>query len=326
MKHIWSFALLATVVGCAAEPVDDLEDPPSGQDDGDGDGGGGGGSVDTPDGCEVGAIFGSDLHRFARGGELDIDIDDGGIARPRTIRSSAPEIMTVVQTYAGATVTGVAPGTAELEVWRCDHRIASYPIEVVEVADVEVRLSYGFAGHSDPLTALVGLAPGAADQLEVTYFDDQHVALPGRGAARFTFEGEVRPGPSISLGLAGCAGTPCDLVPIAIHGAGRVRAIAGGREVAIDVTTTPAPAELELELVELPLDGAYALEVLGETATGQPIAGLAPTFTITPATAFEQLPTEPRTSQLLLIGQPHGAVTFTATVAGVTRALTLTFP
>jgi hypothetical protein len=94
----------------------------------------------------------------------------------------------------------------------------------------------------------------------------------------------------------------------------------------VDVTTTQAPAALALELAPLPVAGGYALEVLGEAAGGQPIAGLAPTFTVSPADAFTQLPTEPRTSQLLLVGQPHGPVTFTATVAGVTKTLTVTFP
>lgn len=332
MKHIWPFAALFVFsVGCVADSGDDLGDllPDDGGQDGGGNvDGGGGGDEAAVQGCDVGVRFESEHHRLARGGVLDLEIEDGAqLARPRVVRSSAPEILNVAQTGAGTTIKGIAPGTANIEVWRCDRRIASYPVTVAPVADVEISLSYGAAGRSEPLSALVGIAPGGVDQLEITYFDDQHVPLAGRGAIELQLEGGIRRGPAINLALFDHAdGTPRELAPIEIAGAGRITATAGAHEVVVDVTTTPAPAALALELVELPVAGGYALEVLGETASGHPIAGLAPTFTVSPADAFTQLPTEPRTSQLLLVGQPHGPVTFTATVAGVTKTLTVTFP
>ncbi|HWO18676.1 MAG TPA: hypothetical protein VNO30_07860 [Kofleriaceae bacterium] len=333
MKHFWPFAALFVfaAAGCVDESGDGTGDLPSGDeagDSGEGGGGDGGGGVVATEGCDTGATFESELHRLARGGTLEMEIEDAALkSQPRVLRSSAPEILRVAQTGAGAAITGVAPGAAALEVWRCSRKVASYPVTVAEVGSVEVRLSYGAAGRSAPLGALAGIAGGTADQLELTYFDAQHEPLAGRGAADLQFEGGIRPVPTINLGLFDHAdGIPREYVAVAIDGAGRFTATASGHEAAVDVTVAQTPDALEVKLVELPLAGAFALEVLGEVAGGLPLAGMAPEFTITPADAFTQLPTEPRTSQLVLIGQPRGPVTFTAKVAGVTKTLTVTFP
>jgi hypothetical protein len=332
MKHIWPFAALFVfaAAGCVDEPGDGGELPTGDEEGaGGGDGGGdGGGGAGVTEGCDTGASFESAQHRLARGGTLELEIEDAAARpQPRVVRSSAPDILRVTQTGAGASIKGVASGEAALEVWRCDRKVASYPVTVADVGSVEVRLSYGAAGRSAPLGALAGLAGGTADQLEITYFDSQHVALAGSGAATFRFEGGIRSVPGINLGLFDHADEiPREYVSVAIDGAGRFTATTGAHSASVDVTVAQAPAQLALELVELPVAGAFALEVLGETAGGLPIAGMAPEFTITPADAFTQLPTEPRTSQLVLIGQPHGPVTFTATVAGVTKSLTVTFP
>jgi hypothetical protein len=328
MKHSWSLAALVIAGGCAADaPAQDPDDVPPDPAGGETVTGGGG----TAYGCSTGARVDSELHRFASGGTIEVRIDDTGLfPQPRTIASSAPAVMTVAQTARGAVLTGVAPGTAELEVWRCDRRVASYPITVVQVADVDIRLSLGLAGRTERLTTLVGL-PGSVDQLEVTYLDDQHVPLAGSGAARFAFSGGVRAAPPIEPGFYDSSDRiPRELVPIAIDGAGRIIATAGALEVAVDVTTTPAPARLELRLARLGQVTAdaslFALDALGETATGQPIAGLAPAFTVAPAGVLTEVATDPPSRQLLLLGQPPASMTFTATVAGVTATLTEAFP
>jgi hypothetical protein len=163
----------------------------------------------------------------------------------------------------------------------------------------------------------------------VTYYDDRGVALPGRGAARFAFEGGVYRSAPITLGLVDVeGGVPRETLPIGIGGAGRLIATTDALEAAVDVATAAAPARLELRLVERTIFGlqVHALVAVGEAADGAPIAGLAPAFTITPAEAFDRIETTPAGSQLFLLGDPHGPVTFTAEVAGVTATRTVTFP
>lgn len=334
MKHKTTLAgfafLMGCVAGCVTEPGPDAgdlpADPARDDEDDDGDGGGGGSTY----GCYAGVEIEDAVARLARGGKLELDIDDAEwFSKPRSIRSSAPEILTVGQTGPGAAIVGVSPGKASIEVWRCGGRVASHEIEVVEVASLDVQLSLGLAGRSAPLTELVAL-PGSIDQLEVTYYDAQKVALPGRGAATFTFTGGVELAAPISAGLLDRKdGVPRETVPVAIHGPGRLTARAGSLSTTIDVTTVAAPASIRLELLDAPLFGSttiHALEALAETADGRPIAGLAPTFTLTPADMFGQFPTNPRSSQLLLLGEAHGPVTFTAEAFGVTGSLTVTFP
>lgn len=280
-------------------------------------------------GCSVDVTVKGNAARLARGGATEIEIDDDELfAKPWAVTSSAPEILAVARSSDKARLVGLAPGTAELVVWRCDRAIAHVPITVVHVADVEVRLSFGLAGRSAPLTTLVGLA-GSIDQLEVTYFDAQHMPLAGKGAADVAFAGAVQGSGSAPITLSDHSdGIPREVVPIAIDGPGRITVATDMIVRAIEVSTTPAPARLELELVDFMLLGtaAHALVAFGETTSGQPIAGLAPTFAITPAGAFTPLPLNPPSRQLVLIGAPVGTVTFSATVAGMSATLTSTFP
>ena len=326
MRHIWPFALFASIAGCAVDPdpAQDVDEPPAAQDDG-----GTSTTTTTAYGCDIDAVFKTDVHRLASGGRLDLEIHDGGwLAKPRTVTSSAPGILAVAQTAAGAILTGVAPGTADIVVSRCGQPVASYPVTVAKVADVDIRLSYGPAGRSERLSALAAL-PGSFDQLELTYYDDQHVALAGQGAARLAFEGGVHRAGAFSLWiLDGRDRLPRETVPIAFEGAGRLIATAGELQVAIDVTLTQAPDQLALAVVEqsildLPVHAAVAT---GKTSTGLPVAGLAPAFTITQEAAFSRFATNPASSQLYLLGTAHGEVTFTAEVAGMTATRTVTFP
>lgn len=318
-KTLWPFAALAiAVAGCATDPVDDEAPPPPTQEEEEEN------EVDEdlPYGCKIG-VKSIRVDRLALGGTLDLDIDDSGwFGKPKHLTSSAPEIVAVNPSAEGARLIGVAPGTAAIEVWRCERRIASIPVTVVEVGEIEVRLALGTAGHSDPLTSLVAVVPAAEDDLAITYYDRQHVQLQGHGAARLTYEGGVRQTGSTETGGT-CDGRPCELVPIEISGPGRILATAGEHELELEVTTTPAPARVDLVVRQWGDTDIRALEVIGETAGGQPIAGLAPEVTVTPA-QYTLVPFGP-TSFLMLV--PSGeTVTFTATVAGVTGTLTETFP
>jgi hypothetical protein len=320
MRNIWPFVLFATLAGCA----DDSHDPdppgqPGGGDDDDDDG------DDVPYGCKIGVELGVVVPRLASGGTLDVEIEDTSwFARERTVGSKDPAIAAVSFAQGGARVTGVAPGTTALEVYRCDRLIASFPVTVALVAEVEVRLSLGVAGPSEPLTTLTAMESGADDDILITYFDAQRAPLHGTGAARLAFTGGVRLADSITT-PATCAGQPCEVVSIGIDGAGAITATAGAAQVTVGVTTTPAPARVELVLADGDLFGSpiRVLEVLGETAAGEPIAGVAATVTADPE-MFTPLSVGPTTS--LLLSEPTGTVTFTATAGGVTGTLTETFP
>jgi hypothetical protein len=275
--------------------------------------GGSGGQPPPPN-----LIFETEVHRIARGATLRIDT----IATPAldqwTITVDDPAVLQVTATNT-VELEALAPGTTTIHARHGD-RTVSYDLTVVAAAKLEVRLVQPL-DRPGPTTHLTAIA-GSTDFLELTYVDAAGGVLAGTGAAALTGEGGVTladPGTGPLVAAFSSDRIRREYAAVAFGTGGRLIARGDFGTAVIDVAVVPRPAQVGIGL-SLIWGGIRLGTITGQTAAGEPLAGMAAIWTVAPADHVAWFPKDEPAQQVLVLPDTsfHGHVAVTGQVDALT--------
>jgi hypothetical protein len=321
-----------SLVGCSANDPAPFSDPPGGH-------GGSGGSgsnrppvdagIDAPPPdagpCVNDLVFRSDLHRLARGGKTAIPMITTLPFGSWQLGVVDPTIASVSEDDFGLEIEALAPGSTTIVALRCG-RATTYDITVVPAAAIEVRVTQSFGGRSDPVTHLTAIA-GSTDVLEVSYLDAAGGVLAGQGAATYTYEGGVGHGDHTiaQLQLGEAEAVPRDFPVFSFAAAGRIIARGDFGSVAIDVAVTPQPDHIAIASFSFAI--FFGAAVVGQTASGEPLAGVTASWEVAPKDNFVVNPPLAGTREITMYADhpvtPFVPPTVTAQVGSLTATATI---
>jgi hypothetical protein len=275
--------------------------------------------------CIAVLLFDPAVHRIVRGGHLSlhasivppldewqISIDDPTIAR-----------MTV-QTFQ-LELDALTAGTTTIRATHCD-RTVSFELTVVPAAAIEVRVAQGNASRPAPAPHVTALT-GTTDFLEITYLDAAGGVLAGTGALTYAGEGVTVLSTSSEITQSIVTdGIPREYPLLGFGSGGRLVATGDFGAAPIDIAVTPRPDHIAVGL-NLFFDVLHTATITGQTAAGEPIAGVRATWTVTPTDnvlVYNPSPELPA-HEIYILPETgfHGAVTITGHVDP--QAATATF-